>query len=886
MVVTIFIQYHTHYGQEIFLKVYPSKNRTAISHQVDLHYYNEQYWKATLNTGELDIKSKFIFSASVADKNNGQEYEIIPVKTIDLKDKKKDITLFEQVPQHNDSQVLVQSKAYPILNQPKQRPKTHRKSPKNVTHLFQVVAPALQPQYSVCLSGSDKQFGHWSETEALILDYKKNKWTGEFNLSKTLFPAEYKLAIFDHEAGKVVAYENGDNRVLFGAAGNDNLVICNLNALFPKFNWRGAGLNIPVFSLRSDKDWGIGDFSLLKPLTDWSVMTGIRMLQLLPINDTTATKTFKDSYPYSSISPFALHPLYLNIPQLAKAIGYEFPKEMLQKIEILNQKTELDYDGVLAVKLTAAKSIYQLEKNSFKDDFAWIDFFNLNRHWLVPYAVFCYLRDQNGTADFSQWKQFNRYDEQPVEEFANIGTKQYDEICFYYFIQYHLHLQLNDAVEYAHQKGIIFKGDLPIGVGRHSVDTWMYPQLFHMEMQAGAPPDYYSATGQNWSFPTYNWEAMAKDGYKWWRQRMEHLGNYFDAIRIDHVLGFFRIWSIPVANKTGTLGIFQPAISIADTLFKENGISIDKQRFCKPFINKEIIETHFKDKADWVTHTFLDNGSFKSTFNTQASIAAFFEKNPEHKNLEQALQFLLTNVLLIEDEEQSNHYHFRIGMHQTESFKSLPDFDRSVLDRLYNDYFFTLQNKMWEAEGIKKLNALKDTTSMLICAEDLGMVPEFMDRVLHQMGMLSLKVQRMPKEAGELFSRPAQAPYLTVVTTATHDMSTLREWWENEKDNIPYFFNSILGHFGTAPRFCEPWIASDIIKQHLESPAMWAVFLFQDLIAIDGNLRSNDISKERINNPSNPDHYWNYRMHLPLERLLHNTDFNQKMLELIKRSGR
>lgn len=886
MFVTIFIPYHTHYGQEVFLKVYPSKNNSAIIHQVDLNYYNEQYWKTTIDTSELEIKSKLIFSASVADKNNRQEYEIIPVKTVDLKYKKKEITLFEQVPRQNDAQVFVNSKAFTVLNTNKKHPKTEDKPPKNLTHLFHVQAPALPANYVLCLTGADKQLGNWTETEPIILNYKKGQWYIGLNLSKTLFPTEFKLAVFDIGAGKIASYENGDNRVLFGSAGNDSLVISNLNAVFPGFNWRGAGLNIPVFSLRSEKDWGIGDFSHLKLLTDWSVKTGIRMLQLLPINDTTATKSFKDSYPYSAISPFALHPLYLNVQQLATAIGFTFPNEILIKIEQLNQKQELDYDGVLAIKIAALKLIYQLEKNTFKEDFAWIDFFNLNRHWLVPYAVFCYLRDKNGTADFTQWKEFSNYNEEAVEEFANIGTEQYEEICFNYFVQYQLHLQLKDAVDDAHKKGIIFKGDLPIGVGRHSVDTWMYPKLFHMDMQAGAPPDYYSATGQNWNFPTYNWQAMAEDDYKWWRQRMEQLGNYFDAIRIDHVLGFFRIWSIPVANKTGTLGIFQPAYSIAEKTFKENGITINKQRFCKPFISKEIIESNFADKTGWVTNTFFDNGSFKSEFNTQASIADFFTKNKEHKNLQQALQFLLTNVLLIEDEQQASHYHFRIGMHQTESFKALPDFDRSVMDRLYNDYFYHIQNTMWEEEGIKKLNALRNTTDMLICAEDLGMVPEFMDRVLHKMGMLSLKVQRMPKEEGELFSRPVNAPYLAVVTTATHDMSTLREWWEHEKGNIQYFFKSILGHFGTAPNNCEPWIVYDILKQHLESPAMWAVFLFQDLIAFDGSIRSAGIDKERINNPSNPDHYWNYRMHISLERLLHNEELNNRILELIKRSGR
>ncbi|HQY41806.1 MAG TPA: hypothetical protein PLA14_08495, partial [Ferruginibacter sp.] len=197
MFVTIFIPYHTHYGQEVFLKVYPSKNNPAISHQVDLHYYNEQYWKTTIETSELEIKSKLIFSASVADKNNRQEYEIIPVKTVDLKYKKKEITLFEQVPRQNDAQVFVNSKAFTVLNTNKKHPKTEDKPPKNLTHLFHVQAPALPANYVLCLTGADKQLGNWTETEPIILNYKKGQWYIGLNLSKTLFPTEFKLAVFD-----------------------------------------------------------------------------------------------------------------------------------------------------------------------------------------------------------------------------------------------------------------------------------------------------------------------------------------------------------------------------------------------------------------------------------------------------------------------------------------------------------------------------------------------------------------------------------------------------------------------------------------------------------------------------------------------------------------
>ncbi len=504
----------------------------------------------------------------------------------------------------------------------------------------------------------------------------------------------------------------------------------------------------------------------------------------------------------------------------------------------------------------------------------------------MPYAVFCYLRDENETPEFDNWEKLNVYKEDEVQEFASPDNEQYDDICLHYFIQYHLHLQLKDAVDYAHKKNIIYKGDLPIGIGRYSVDTWMYPHLFHLDMQAGAPPDYYSAKGQNWSFPTYNWETMAADGFKWWRQRMEHLGNYFDAIRIDHVLGFFRIWSIPVTSIEGTLGIFQPVFPMPVEVFKNNNTHFDKSSFCHPFINDQILDEYFSAEAAWVKQVFLTQNSFKKEYNTQQKISAFFKLNPQKKSLEEGLLRLTGNILLIEDARQPDHFHFRINMSNASIYKQLPQDTRQSLDKLYHQYFFEKQNVLWEREGIKKLEALKATTDMLICAEDLGMVPDFMERVLSDLAILSMQVQRMPKLATENFSNPRDASYLTVATPSTHDMSTVREWWQDERDHIQYFFNHVLGNSGEAPKICEPWISKAIVEQHLFSPSMWSVFLLQDLLGIDESMRAQNVQAERINDPSNPNHVWDYRMHITLENLVNHQAFSARLKEMVLHSGR
>ncbi len=559
---------------------------------------------------------------------------------------------------------------------------------------------------------------------------------------------------------------------------------------------------------------------------------------------------------------------------------------MMAEIKTLNEKTSLHYEEVLTLKQSAIKLLYDKDKQSFKDDLDWFGFFDLNRHWLVPYAAYCYLRDKNKTANYNTWGDHESFDEDAVQALVSPENDFYDEVAIHYFTQYHLHLQLKDAVDYAHKSGVIIKGDLPIGVGRHSADAWMYRSLFHMDMQAGAPPDAFATKGQNWSFPTYNWQQMATDDYAWWRQRMEHMSNYFDAIRIDHVLGFFRIWSIPLHAIEGILGKFVPAWPLSHADISNAGVYFTEERFCEPYITEQLLQQWFGDNASLVKENFLDGYRFKEAVNTQRKLSAFFEQHTALAFLQRGLCDLLSNVICIKDESYPYNYHFRIGMGSTDSFKALPHHEQHALSGLYDEYFFNKQNILWEEEGIKKLAALKRSTNMLICAEDLGMVPRMVEGVLANMQMLALEVQRMPKQLNEQFSNPARSPYLSVVTPSTHDMASIREWWEEDKEVAKSFYHNQLGHYGEPPYFAEPWLCRDIIKQHLESPAMWAVFLFQDLLSMNQGLRIADPKEERINNPADPDHYWNYRMHIKLEDLMKQDAYRKALLALVQESGR
>jgi 4-alpha-glucanotransferase len=741
----------------------------------------------------------------------------------------------------------------------------------------------------ICLSGSSIPFHDWDKENVILLDKKENWWSIHINLNKVSFPVEYKYGIYNSIKKKFIKFEDGNNRVLINEDGKDAFTIVEDGfAKLNNVNWKGAGVAIPVFSLRSKKSFGTGEFTDLKLLVDWAKLTGLKMIQLLPVNDTTSTYTWKDSYPYSATSAFALHPLLLNIETVAGKENVEVVAALASKQSQLNKLDTLDYEEVINIKVDTIRKLYALQKEKFNCDKQYISFFEFNRHWLEPYAAFSYLRDKYKTAEFKSWKSNAVYDESEIQQLVNPAQKHYDEIAVHFFTQYHLHLQLKEATEYAHRNGIILKGDIPIGICRNSADAWVEPGLYHMDEQAGAPPDAFTTKGQNWGFPTYNWEAMQKDRFNWWRKRFDQMSNYFDAFRIDHILGFFRIWSIPAHAVEGVMGRFMPAIPVSINELFAKSITYERSRYTEPFVTKSVLNEFFGEQKAAVKKHFFTGLKLKEKYNTQRKIENFFKTNNSFDNkVKQGLYDLIANVILFEVEDSNGlEFHFRIAMQDTFSFKNLDAHSKKQLEALYIDYFYHRQNELWKKEAMSKLPGLKSSTSMLVCGEDLGMVPHCVPEVMEQLGILSLEIQRMPKKAGSDFFHPNNAPYLSVVSPSTHDMSTVRAWWEEDNFNAKHFYNHLMGQKGEPPLHCEPWINKEIILQHLYSPAMWSVFQLQDLMGMNKDIRRENPRLERINDPANPEHYWNYRMHITLEDLLKKNEFVIELGKYIKESGR
>lgn len=759
-----------------------------------------------------------------------------------------------------------------------------------------VRAPQLRDGERLGVLGADKALGAWDVQKILpMTQHTYNEWVADIDATHLEG---------SHLEFKFVAFRNAKNELLWETSMNRTVDLPEMKAgelvsyeldqaFFALYNRKLAGTQVPVFSLRTRKSAGIGDFGDLKTMIDFVASTGQKVLQLLPINDTTITHTWTDSYPYSCISVFAIHPQYANLHALPELKDAKARAEAEKTCAELNALDKIDYEKVNDFKINYLRQIFNQEGEKMMKTAEYKAFFQDTKQWLVPYAQYSYLRDKNGTADFNQWPDHQVWDEAERKALTDPKTAAYKNVAFFYFVQFVLDRQMQEAHEYAKAKGVILKGDIPIGVNRNGCDVWMEPKYFNLNGQAGAPPDDFSVNGQNWGFPTYNWFEMLKDGCQWWNRRFQNMARYFDAYRIDHVLGFFRIWEIPVSSVYGLLGQFAPALAMSREEIESYGLHFQEDRFIRPFITDWVLDRVFHDRAGEVKEKYLDRldderYQMKPEVDTQRKVEALFADVTNEKELwlRDGLYALISDVLFVRDHTNPGVFHPRISAQLDFIYESLYDNDKAAFNRLYNDYFYRRNNQFWYQEAMKKLPKLVQATRMLVCAEDLGMVPDCVPWVMDELKILSLELQSMPKDPSVKFGHLSRNPYRSVCTISSHDMPTLRMWWDENIQRTQEYYNTMLYRQGSAPHPLPGWLASDIISRHLTSPSMLCILSIQDWLATDEALRLPDADAERINIPANPKHYWRYRMHLNIEDLAADKRFVQNITEMISQSGR
>lgn len=759
-----------------------------------------------------------------------------------------------------------------------------------------VRAPQLRDGERLGVLGADKALGAWDVQKILpMTQHTYNEWVADIDATHLEDShLEFKFVAFRNAKNELL-WENSMNRTVdLPEMKAGELVSYELDqASFALYNRKLAGTQVPVFSLRTRKSAGIGDFGDLKTMIDFVASTGQKVLQLLPINDTTITHTWTDSYPYSCISVFAIHPQYADLHALPELKNAKARAEAEKTRAELNALDKIDYEKVNDFKINYLRQIFNQEGGKMMKTAEYKAFFQDTELWLVPYAQYSYLRDKNGTADFNQWPDHQVWDEAERKALADPKTAAYKNVAFFYFVQFVLDRQMQEAHEHAKTKGVILKGDIPIGVNRNGCDVWTEPKYFNLNGQAGAPPDDFSVNGQNWGFPTYNWFEMLKDGCQWWNRRFKNMARYFDAYRIDHVLGFFRIWEIPVHSVHGLLGQFAPALAMSREEIESYGLHFQEDRFTRPFITDWVLDRMFHERAGEVKEKYLDRldderYQMKPEVDTQRKVEALFADATDEKELwlRDGLYALISDVLFVRDHTNPGVFHPRISAQLDFIYESLYDNDKAAFNRLYNDYFYRRNNQFWYQEAMKKLPKLVQATRMLVCAEDLGMVPDCVPWVMDELKILSLELQSMPKDPSVKFGHLSRNPYRSVCTISSHDMPTLRMWWDENVQRTQEYYNTMLYRQGPAPHPLPGWLASDIISRHLTSPSMLCILSIQDWLATDEALRLPDADAERINIPANPKHYWRYRMHLNIEDLAADKRFVQSITEMISQSGR
>jgi 4-alpha-glucanotransferase len=882
------INFHTMWGQTLYIiGSIPELGNWDTAAAKEMQHTGDGNWTFELNLPDRAVKMEYHYFLKSNNKLTFEEWDKNHCLTItNLNQSYYLLDYWQNRPQNlaRYSSAFIQSWFAHPCDKFERVVKSKRKI------LFKVLAPLVAKNESLALLGNQEEMGNWNPEKILVMGCERfPEWWVEFDSDNVHYPIEYKFCIINNDDKSIVRWEKGENRNLNipYLQENETGIVSGLLFRDEEPEWKCAGLSIPVFSLRTQNSFGIGDFGDLYHLIDWAGLTNQKLIQVLPVNDTTLTHTWMDSYPYNAISIYALHPLYINLEEmgtLKEAQRNAFYKE---KQTELNRLSVVDYEAVDHLKWDFFREIFQQEGDEVLTSQEYTVFFEDNKDWLIPYAAYSYLRDKYHTPDFHQWKEQASYNKQQIEKLCRAGSPEYPAISIYYYLQFHAHQQLTKVRNQAHHHGIVLKGDIPIGISRESVEAWTEPGYFNMHFQAGAPPDDFSATGQNWGFPTYNWSAMKADRYSWWKKRFRKMADYFDVYRIDHILGFFRIWQIPEDSIEGLLGYFNPALPFSIEEIENAGLQFRGEEFTRAHIHEKFLPELFGEYVSEVKQIYLDRRNAdhlapKKKWDTQRKIQAYFAGKEDEKNqcIRHGLFTLCNEVLFIEDPATPGCYHPRISASTSYIYKELDASDKYAFDYLYWNYFYQRHNEFWKKEALKHLAPLVNSTNMLVCGEDLGMIPHSVPEVMHKLQILSLEIERMPKSPDREFTDLMHIPYLSVCTTSTHDMPTIRGWWKEDREKTQRYYNKVLKKVGAAPEDCTPEICEEILRHHLAAPSMLTIIPLQDWLSIDARLRNPDVDVERINVPAHSRHYWQYRMHLNIEELLKAEELNGKIREL------
>ena len=662
----------------------------------------------------------------------------------------------------------------------------------------------------------------------------------------------------------------------------------------PATGKRLLGAVVPVGALRSKNGMGVGEFSDLAEFALLCKKMKLGIIQILPVNDTGF-----ESSPYSSLTAFGLHPLYLRLEELEefKSADNSIKKRIKEARDKFDKAARFSHYQVLKEKLEICRLIFDTQKQDIVKSAAggklaaWIK----ENSWVKEYAVYRRLKEANGGKSWKDWPEHHTVTGADIEALWNDKSLR-EEHVFWAWLQEALDAQFSKASQAIAAAGIALEGDLPILMNEDSCDVWAHPEIFIQELSAGAPPDMYSPGGQNWGFPIYDWEAQEKDNYSWWRKRLDVAGKYYNAYRIDHVLGFFRIWASSRKDYSSALGRYVPYLPVTSGDLDKLGFDKSRVRWVsRPHITTGEIYDALRN--NW-------SGSFTDAEITDAA-GKIFSKALERINNEELWLFNkkidgekdidaldlhpAIRGYLFERWHDRTFLEYEKGKffpvwyyRDSKAWKTLSNEERNNIEDLLEKRRVKSE-KIWAEQGRKLLSVLVESSPMLPCAEDLGAVPSCVPKVLSKLKILGLRVIRWFRDwgkEGQPYIPFDEYDELSVCTPSVHDSSTVREWWEKEADQ-----NQFAGFIGvpSLPKKYNPGTAKIILSKAASARSRFRVFQIQDLLHLSNQWYCEDPAQERVNVPgTSNDFNWTYRLPAQIEEIVKDKDLILAVAELSK----
>ncbi|MFW6228652.1 MAG: 4-alpha-glucanotransferase [Alkalispirochaeta sp.] len=645
---------------------------------------------------------------------------------------------------------------------------------------------------------------------------------------------------------------------------------------YPHTTNKVTGVLVPLAGLRTEQSIGNGEFPDLAVLGEWCVSVGIELIQLLPVNDTGG-----QSSPYSALSANALHPIYIRITDLPEynalpeSVRSGIDAELSEGATRFNAPARFDYPEVLAFRMKILRRIYETSRAVTESAEQITSFIHGNR-WVTGYAVFMAIKKRHDGAAWTDWDEERDIDAAGLERLRQRSDLAGDT-RFYTWLQLRAAEQFAAAAKTLDSLGVALKGDIPILMNEDSADAWYDRDIFRPDLRAGAPPDMFTELGQNWGFPIYNWQHLEERDFDWWRDRLRNAAQYYHAYRIDHVLGFFRIWAVPAGNYSGIPGFFWPQKGISLDTLRNAGFDEGRINWLlEPNIPGEVLRERAGDAVAHLEGPVLTRLEGEDLYLFSPAVAG--EQNLADLDLGEAPgsdtlrdwlieQYRDRALVPLPDGTYAPTWLFR----ECSRYRLLSDEEKGRFEALVAEAGVA-SNELWAEHGRRVLTVMKESTEMLPCAEDLGVVPEAVPRVLADLGILGLKIPRWTY----YWDRPGQPivpfeeyPELSVCAPSVHDTSTMRGWWEQEEGREDLWRN--LGFDTAAPPMFDPAVARSVYRGLLNTPSRIVVFALQDLLVLSPEIVHDEPALERVNVPGTYNTFnWTWRMPLTIEELQQN----------------